>query len=114
VLTSSITDRSREITETVLDADLDEIWVPTLIVHHKQDGCVVTRYNSARLLPGQLKKAPRKEFLGFEGGGVSVGDPSRHLPITATTVSSAGSSTLSRPGSKPSRRGIAQKRPTNE
>jgi pimeloyl-ACP methyl ester carboxylesterase len=74
VLTSSITDRSRETTETVLDADLDEIRVPTLIVHHKQDGCVVTRYNSARLLPGQLKKASRKEFLGFEGG-VSVGDP---------------------------------------
>jgi hypothetical protein len=33
VLTSSITDRSRETTETVLDADLDEIRVPTLIVH---------------------------------------------------------------------------------
>ena len=74
VLTSSITDRSRETTETVLDADLDEIWVPTLIVRHKQDSCVVIRYNSARLLPGELKKAPRKEFLGLEGG-VSVGDP---------------------------------------
>src|SRR6266536_4131697 len=74
VLTSSITDRSRETAETVLDADLDEIRVPTLIVHHKQDGCVVTRYNSARLLPSQLKRAPQKEFVGFEGG-ISVGDP---------------------------------------
>lgn len=74
VLTSSITDRSRETTETVLDADLDEIRVPALIVHHKQDGCVVTRYNAARLLPSQLKKSPRKEFLGFEGG-VATGDP---------------------------------------
>ena len=74
VLTSSITDRSRETADTVLDADLDEIRVPVLIVHHKQDRCVVTRYNTARLLPGQLKKAPRKEFMGFEGG-LSVGDP---------------------------------------
>jgi len=73
VLTSSITDRSRETAETVLDADLDEIRVPTLIVHHKQDGCVVTRYSSARLLPSQLKRAPRKDFVGFEGS-VSVGD----------------------------------------
>jgi len=74
VLTSSITDRSRQTTNTVLDADLDEIRVPTLIVHHKQDGCVVTQYNVARLLPGQLKRAPRKEFLSFEGG-MPVGDP---------------------------------------
>ncbi len=78
VLTSSITDRSRETTETVLDADLDKIRVPTLIVHHKQDGCVVTRYYSARLLPAELKRAPRKEFVGFEGG-VSAGDPCEAL-----------------------------------
>jgi len=74
VLTSSVTDRSRATANTVLDADLDEIRVPTLIVHHKQDRCVVTRYHTAQLLPGQLKKAPRKEFMGFEGG-VSEGDP---------------------------------------
>jgi pimeloyl-ACP methyl ester carboxylesterase len=78
VLTSSITDRSRETTETILDADLDKIRVPTLIVHHKQDGCAVTRYNSARLLPAELKRSPRKEFVGFEGG-VSVGDPCEAL-----------------------------------
>jgi len=74
VLTSSITDRSRQTINTVLDADLDEIRVPTLIVHHKQDGCGVTQYNVARLLPGQLTRAPRKEFLSFEGG-MPVGDP---------------------------------------
>jgi pimeloyl-ACP methyl ester carboxylesterase len=73
VLTSSITERSRGTMDTVLDADLDEIRVPTLIVHHKQDGCSVTQYNVARLLPRQLKRAPRKEFLSFEGG-ISVGD----------------------------------------
>jgi pimeloyl-ACP methyl ester carboxylesterase len=74
VLTSSITDRSRETADTVVDATLDEIRVPTLIVHHKQDACVVTRYNSARLLPRQLTRTPRKEFVSFEGG-LSVGDP---------------------------------------
>ena len=74
VLTSSITERSRRTTDTVLDADLAEIRVPTLIVHHKQDGCVSTRYSSARLLLGQLTKAPRKDFVSVEGG-IAVGDP---------------------------------------
>ena len=81
VLTSSITDRSRETTETVLDADLDEIRVPTLIVHHKQDGCLVTRYNSARLPPGQLKKAPAEGIPRLRGRRLG-GGPMRSICLS--------------------------------
>jgi pimeloyl-ACP methyl ester carboxylesterase len=73
VLTSTVTERSRVVTDTVLDADLDQIRVPTLIVHHKLDNCFVTKYDIARLLVNELKRAPRKGFVEFEGGE-SVGD----------------------------------------
>ena len=55
VLTSTVTERSRVVTDTVVDADLDEIRVPTLIVHHKLDNCVVTKYDVARLLVREFK-----------------------------------------------------------
>lgn len=74
VLTSTVTERSRVVTDTVVDAHLDEIRVPTLIVHHKLDNCVVTKYDIARLLAKEFKKAPRAAFIAFEGG-ISVGDP---------------------------------------
>ena len=74
VLTSTVTERSRVVTDTVVDADLGRIRVPTLIVHHKLDNCVVTKYDIARLLAGELKNAPRAGFVEFEGG-VSAGDP---------------------------------------
>ena len=59
---------------TVRDVDLDEIRVPTLVVHHESDTCVVTPTADARMLPRQLKRAPKKEFVAFQGGS-PVGDP---------------------------------------
>jgi pimeloyl-ACP methyl ester carboxylesterase len=74
VLTSSVTRPSRNVTHSVLDVALDEIRVPTLIVHHRQDGCSVNRFDEARLLPRRLERAPRVEFLAVDGG-TSSGDP---------------------------------------
>ncbi len=74
VLTSSVTRASRKVRVTVRDVDLDEIRVPTLVVHHENDACVVTPFEDAQMLPRQLKRAPRKEFLAFRGGA-GVGDP---------------------------------------
>jgi len=74
VLTSSVTRPSRKITDSVHDVDLGEIRVPTLVVHHRQDGCVVTRFDEAQLLPRRLKRAPHAEFMAFDGGR-SAGDP---------------------------------------
>ena len=53
---------------------LDKIQVPTLVVHHKQDGCGHCRYADLPRLMDKLTAVPRKELLAFEGGK-SQGDP---------------------------------------
>ncbi len=75
VLTSTVTKETRQVTETVNDVRLKDIRVPTLVVHHKQDSCIVTPYELARSLMGSLTQAPKKELLTFEGEEVSVLDP---------------------------------------
>jgi pimeloyl-ACP methyl ester carboxylesterase len=76
VLTSSVTRRSgitrRAI--TLRDVGLEEITVPTLVVHHQSDGCVTSPFAGANMLTRQLKRAPKKEFVAFQGG-TPVGDP---------------------------------------
>jgi pimeloyl-ACP methyl ester carboxylesterase len=75
VLTSTVTKETRQVTETVNDVHLKDIRVPTLIVHHRQDSCVVTPYELARALMKSLTQAPKKELLTFDGGDLSVLDP---------------------------------------
>jgi dienelactone hydrolase len=72
VLTSTIlTDkRSRPVSKM----PLRRIQVPTLIVHHKDDGCVHCKYDDLPQLMDKLTAASRKELLTFEGGK-SKGDP---------------------------------------
>ena len=74
VLTSSVTRKSRVVGVTLSDVDLDEIRVPTLVVHHENDACVVTPIADAWTLPRRLKRAPKKEVVAFRGGS-PVGDP---------------------------------------
>jgi hypothetical protein len=54
--------------ETVRDVRLGDVRVPTLLVHHKKDGCVASPYEGAAALLKRLDKAPKKELLTFEGG----------------------------------------------
>ncbi|NLI80351.1 MAG: alpha/beta hydrolase [Deltaproteobacteria bacterium] len=58
----------------VLDMPLQKIRIPTLIVHHKQDGCKYCRYGDLPRLTHKLSSVPYKEVLTFDGG-TSVGDP---------------------------------------
>jgi pimeloyl-ACP methyl ester carboxylesterase len=53
---------------------LGRIQVPTLIVHHKQDGCEHCKYGDLPRLMDKLAAVPRKELLTFEGGKTQ-GDP---------------------------------------
>ncbi len=53
---------------------LDRIRIPTLVVHHKQDGCEHCRYADLPRLMDGLTAVPRKELLLFEGGS-NLGDP---------------------------------------
>jgi pimeloyl-ACP methyl ester carboxylesterase len=74
VLSSSVTRAGRKAHGTLNDTDLDEIRVPTLIVHHENDRCAVTPFAGAQALVRQLKRAPRKEFMAFRGVS-PAGDP---------------------------------------
>lgn len=74
VLTASVTRRSSGARVSVRDVDLDDIRVPTLVVHHENDRCVVTPVDEARMLPRLLKRAPKTEFMAFQGGA-GIGDP---------------------------------------
>ena len=68
VLTSSVTRVGRERIETVGDVPLAEIRVPTLVVHHKNDACKATPYADTPSLLRDLKQAPKRELLAFDGG----------------------------------------------
>ena len=75
VLTSTITKESRLVTETVNSVRLKDIRIPTLVVHHKKDECVVTPYELAVALMKSLTQAPKKELIAFVGGDPSILDP---------------------------------------
>ena len=73
VLTATIlTDRPGN--RPVPDMPLGEIEVPTLVVHHKQDGCKLCRYGDLPNLMNKLSAVPRKELFTFDGG-TNQGDP---------------------------------------
>ena len=57
---------------------LGAIRVPTLVVHHKNDGCRATPYADTPALLRDLKQAPRRELLAFDGG-----DPPQSGPCDA-------------------------------
>ncbi len=58
----------------VPEMPLEQITVPTLVVHHKQDGCRHCRYGDLPKLMDKLTAVPRRALLTFEGGK-SQGDP---------------------------------------
>jgi pimeloyl-ACP methyl ester carboxylesterase len=72
VLTSTILADTR--TRPVPKMPLGKIQVPTLVVHHRHDGCGLCKYADLPLLMDKLTAVPRKELLTFEGGR-SQGDP---------------------------------------
>ena len=58
----------------VPEMPVGRIQVPTLVVHHKQDGCEHCKYGDLPGLMDKLTAVPRKELLTVEGGK-SQGDP---------------------------------------
>jgi pimeloyl-ACP methyl ester carboxylesterase len=67
VITSSIMRGARPRVETVDDAGLGEVRVPTLVIHHEQDACYATPGGDAPALFGRVRAA-RKELVLFRGG----------------------------------------------
>jgi hypothetical protein len=61
--------------ESVGDVRLKDITVPTLLVHHRDDTCQVSRYADASGLVRELSGAPRRELVTFEGGAPAESGP---------------------------------------
>ena len=58
----------------VPDMELSKLEIPTLVVHHRDDGCSLCRYASIPSLMEKLPAGQRKELLTVEGGW-SQGNP---------------------------------------
>ena len=72
VLTSTILTDHKE--RAVPEMPLEKIAVPTLVVHHEQDGCSHCSYRDVPFLMKKLTGTPRKELITITGGE-SRGDP---------------------------------------
>lgn len=79
VLTSSVMGQNREMGESLQDVALDKIRVPTLVVHHRDDGCRASRYADTNWLMRRLSAAPKRERLTFMGGDAPQSDPCEPL-----------------------------------
>lgn len=75
VLTSSVTVTSKASYETVMHGGLENIRVPTLVTHHKDDRCPFSPYSGAQAVVKALKRAPARELLAFDGGGPAISPP---------------------------------------
>jgi hypothetical protein len=53
---------------------LGTVKIPTLVVHHKEDGCQHCAYGEIPKLMDKLTAAARKELVTIEGG-TNIGDP---------------------------------------
>jgi len=81
VLTSSVGVESRH-GGNVLDFNIEAIKIPTLVVHHTDDGCGVTPVSGARDIKARLTGAKASDLITFEGGdsgnGKECGAKSHH------------------------------------
>lgn len=70
VLTSTVTreGRTRGLAHVVSEAPLQDVKVPVLLVHHKDDGCYVTPYGAMPGLTAALTASPRVALITAQGG----------------------------------------------
>jgi hypothetical protein len=68
VLSSTVTRQGRERPESVGEARVKDVRVPTLVVHHRDDTCRATPYADMPALLRDFAQAPRRELLTFQGG----------------------------------------------
>lgn len=68
VLTASVFVAKEAHTRAVSELPLEKISIPTLLVHHKHDGCKICPFAATEKVLEKLVAAPRKALLAFEGG----------------------------------------------
>jgi len=62
----------------VPEMPLQNIRIPTLVVHHVKDGCKFCPYEEVSGMLDRLSNAPRKELISIEGG-TDQGDPCKAM-----------------------------------
>lgn len=72
VLTASVGADSKH-GGNVLDFDLASITIPVLIVHHQEDGCVITPVSGARDIKAALSGSKSTELMIVDGGSSGSG-----------------------------------------
>ncbi len=60
---------------SIIDMELDEIKVPTLLVHHEDDKCFGTPPSGTKSILKGLENSPKAEIKLFEGGQVDGKSP---------------------------------------
>jgi pimeloyl-ACP methyl ester carboxylesterase len=81
VLTSTVTRARKRQPGTVFDTGLAGLRLPVLVVHHRDDGCVVCPSSDTGEIMRQLGKAAKAELILVEGG-----DPPRSEPCEALSA----------------------------
>jgi dienelactone hydrolase len=79
VLSSSVTEPARRNPASALDAALEAIRVPVLLVHHREDSCRVTPLAGVETLRARLTGARAVETLLFDGGTEPQSGPCRAM-----------------------------------
>ena len=67
VLTASVTGSGRRVA-TVLDARLEDVTAPVLVVHNRDDDCGVTPSHNMDMIKDRLIKSAAAEVMMFSGG----------------------------------------------
>jgi hypothetical protein len=74
VLTSSMT-RTNKNGVQVFEMPLNDISIPTLVIHHKYDGCRFTPYRDTSRIIKKLHNTSIAELISFEGGIQPISQP---------------------------------------
>jgi hypothetical protein len=79
VLTSSIVAASRRVGPIDSVVDVGAITIPTLIVHNKEDACLVCPFSAVPGFVERFGHAPKKELIAVTGGSPPQSDPCEPL-----------------------------------
>jgi pimeloyl-ACP methyl ester carboxylesterase len=79
VLTSSIISPSRRHSSLLGSVAVDEITVPTLFVHNRDDACAVCMFSGVPGLMNAFTHVPKRELIAVAGGDPPQSDPCEAL-----------------------------------
>ena len=68
IFAASVVDTGNRGQPKVTDLEVEDINIPSLVIHHRDDNCYVTLHSDAKYFFKKLKNSPRKEFVTMEGG----------------------------------------------